>query len=278
MNPIFLHIYKAVALGVLVVVGGAIYFRRKGAITWRWWAMPLFLLFLLLSFPVSVVTFSYIVFVAIPADVQLAPWVTDTWRDWGWLYAFAWLAGLWLVLKWRGVQFTSPETRKLVLRRLAVVVLPLTLLDGACFFFLKDTSTPKILAQGVSPDGKLRILAVRSDWTLSSSYEILVMQNKPWAFTATRLTQRGVYAVEPYFELANSVILWSKDSQAVVFGTEDTPIFAHDFSQSRTYHPNTDLSEFPNWNVGIAFHLNEFRATVQQLMEKHGGLAENTRR
>lgn len=278
MPAIFFHIFKAVALGVLLVTGGAIYYRRKGLMTMRWWATPLFLVFLLLSFPVSVITFGYIWFVAIPADVQLAPWVTDTWRDWGWLYAFAWLAGLWLVLKWRGVQFTSPESRKLVLRRLAVVVLPLTLLDGACFLFMKDTSTPKILAQGVSPDGKLRILAIRSDWTLSQSYEILVMENRPWAFTATRLTQRGVYAVEPYFELANSVIIWSKDSQAVVFGTEDTPIFAHDFSQRRTFHPNTDLSEFPSWNEGIAFHLGEFRAVVQQLMEKHGGNATAARR
>ncbi|GEM_PF-3032243 len=278
MPSVFFHIFKAVALGVLVVSCGALYYRRKGAMTLRWWATPLFLLFLLLSFPVSVITFSYIRFVAIPADVQLAPWVTDTWRDWGWVYSFAWLAGLWLALKWRGVQFASPESRKFVLCRLAVVVLPLTLLDGACFLFMKDTAMPKILAHGVSPDGKLRILAIRSDWTLSRSYEILVMQNKPWAFTATRLSQRGVYAVEPYFELADSVIHWSKDSQAVAFGTEDTPIFAHDFSQSRTLHPNTDLSKFPNWDAGIALHRAEFRGVVQQLMDKHGGHADAPRR
>jgi hypothetical protein len=278
MLAVFLHIYKAVALGVLVVVGGAVYFRRKGALTLRWWAAPLFVFFLLLSFPVSVITFSYVMLVAVPADVQLAPWVTNLWRHWGWVYAFVWLPGLWLVLKWGGARFASLEARKLVLRRLAVVVAPLTIFDGACFLFMQQTATPQVLAEGVSPDGKLRIIAMRWDWLPSSSYEILVMQNKPYAFTATRLCRRGVYAVDPDFELANSVIRWSKNSNAVIIGTRDTPAFAHDFSKNRSFFPKTDLSRFPEWHMGIALYRAEFQTFVEELMAQHGGFTDNPAR
>jgi hypothetical protein len=197
MNSILFHARQPVALRGLIVACGARCSRREGVVTLRWRATPRFVAFLLLSFSVSVITLNGVMLVAIAADVQLAPGATNLWRDWAWRYGFAWLRGLWLVLKGPGAQFASPNARRLVMRCLAAVVLPLTLFDGASVLLLQKTATPHLLGEGVSPDGKLRIVAMRWDWLPSSSCEILLMQKNPLAFTATRLCRRGVSAVAP---------------------------------------------------------------------------------
>jgi hypothetical protein len=65
---------------------------RKGSLTLRGWAAAVLALSALASFPLSIISSAYLAIMPV-GGYELAPWIRQAWRAYGWAAGFLWFAG-----------------------------------------------------------------------------------------------------------------------------------------------------------------------------------------
>jgi hypothetical protein len=272
------------ALALLVLVMLTLHQRRHKRLRLRWWAPPVLVGLVLASLPMSFVTTVYFLIqstVMAPADLAL--WITEAWRDVGRFTALIWVIGFPLVIRLKGVEFTTPKDAVRSVVAAIAILLPLTVLDAGTFW-MNSALEHRDQVAAVSLDGGLRVTAARS-WTSDASrYRLVCEANQPHPFFLRDLGsmklayikwpddggKEGGGAPMPGHRLA-----WSRDGRVVALWFLDWPLMAYDFSQGRIM-TLTDAAwalAVPTSSETEDAQAGRFRRALDRLVAEHGGPA-----
>jgi hypothetical protein len=276
-----------VLLSLLALAVLAIHQYRRKRLTMRWWGAVLLAVFALASFPLTVITAAYFLlqnrFLA-PNDLGL--WIISTWQDYGRYASLVWVVGFPLVIKLKGVQFASARHAGWSIGIAIAIMLPLTLLDSSAFWasIVMDLRTE---VSAVSPDGLVRVTAIRTERSNFCHYSLVSEENisRPWlsrSLATVTVSREDLAAARPSEPAAGEPAMiqdrlaWSRDSRVVALWRDALPMAAYDFSRGLAF----TLSD-PEWGVegeaGPEAALARWRRlseAIDRLMREHGGAAD----
>ena len=222
------------ALAVLAVL--AWQSVRKGNLVLRGWAAAVLAISALASFPLYVISSAYMAIVPV-GGCELAPWIREAWKAYGWAAAFLWVIGGAAALFLKGARFPSRRAAVKVVAVTCAVMLPLTLIDALFFQVLKHIQEPLALAEAVSPDGSRRATAFRITWLDASCYvelepsgphPLLSRKLDVTSFDGDRRMQMETGDRYEDVLRRNSRLAWTRDGQAIVLWFADVPVVAYD--------------------------------------------------
>jgi len=266
---------------LLVVVMATLDGRYKEKLTLRWWALPVFVLAVLASFPFSVITRLYLALVGdAPGAWQLAIAVREVWWNWGWVTLFVWPLALVLILVLGGVRFARRRTAFWSIGLLTVGLVLLGVVEGALFpLFGRWPPDRHRVATTVSPDGHWRALAFRRDWV---GRVFLDLECEP--VVSSCLFSHYIGACSGYGSPddmpseAPHQVFWSRDSKVVGLSVNGVPVLAYDFDE-RLLLRRARRETCCVWEVqdgGRSEWIDDLgagAARVRELLAAHGGLA-----
>ena len=239
--------------------------RRKGEVQVRWWAWPIMLASIPLSFPAHLTQAISDAEAWLPTmqhgyeSTCLAPWISDVLYCCHWLQLFTWALGLVVVLRWEGMVFASPKAKRFFLGSVGAVMVPLCLFDALLLAILVlFTPIPwREVAKAASPDGRLLAIVYKCPSMEGYTYNVLCETNVWCPLFAKKLD-----TFSTYFECdsRSKGLAWSKDSRVVVLWSDNNP--------SRAYAlPRRIELKSP----GVPMLTN--RVEIDRLMDEHGGPA-----
>jgi len=235
--------------------------RRKGKVQVRWWAWPVLLASIPLSFPAHLTQAISDAVAWFPTMTHgyestcLAPWISNVLYCCHWPQLLTWVLGLFIVLRWKGVAFASPKTKDFFLGSVGVVMVPLCLFDAlllAFLFFLTPLSS-SVVAESVSPDGRLLVRAYENTGMCDATYGVVCETNDWCPLIATKLDTLG-----EFLPLTNLRFVWSKDSRVVELCHGNNPLSAYAL-------PRRIKLKSP----GVPIFTE--RIEIDRLMAEHGG-------
>ena len=248
-----------------VCIFGAMWLKRRSRLVFSWWSLIVFLLSILASSPRLLFDFMHDLW----GEVLPPLWLREAWKDYSWPILFIWVLVFGLLLCFRCLRFTSRRTAVIATAAVAVLVAPVVLFDWYLLhnpIFL-PASTKE--ATSVSPDGLKRVTAFQQYYHDAVLYRLEVEENRSWpgsaAILASFYLHHGDLPKNAVYEL-----VWSRDSQVVLFLCQGKPAVAHDFST------NAVISEPWETYWGTekgAMDFAVFQEQVDALMRAHGGPA-----
>jgi hypothetical protein len=259
-----------VLLAVIAIMAGVVahwaWKLRSGDITLRWWAIPVLAASVLASVLGILLPLLFgMIFGS--GDTMPAPWLQNAWTSWVWLLAFAWIAGMIVVVGLEGMTFANPRVRTRTLATFVAVMAPLSLAEVAVILLPTRIEKTVEIAVATSPDGRLRVHAFECfGWDGSVHYTLVGERNTWLPLLATRLVDRG-FLGETSSE-RSAALVWSKDSQMVALWSRGWPLMAYAC-------PKAGDKEFLTgtwaWHVLPYDDSVEFENRYNRHMADHGG-------
>jgi len=255
---------------------------RKGNLILRGWAMAIFALCALASFPLNVISLAYLAIVPV-GGYELAPWIRQEWKAYGLAAVFLWVVGGAAVLLLKGARFPSRRAAVKIVAVTCAVMLPLTLIDALSFQGLKGFQEPLALAEAVSPGGRERATAFRITWLDASCY-VELEANEPHPLLSRKL---GVTSFDGDRRMQmkpedrsyddalrrNSRLAWTRDGQAIVFWFADAPVVAYDLPRRAILEASNFLGSGQSDEARRKDRPASFKEAVDRLVAEHGGAA-----
>ena len=113
--------------------------QRKGKMTLRWWVLPVFLISVILSFPMTLIWYgSEWMFESFGIGAEQTECFQTAWLTYGWCFLFTWIMGLLAILFFNGARFASVKIRWLVLIVIVAVTMSLVALDALLWVYPYD--------------------------------------------------------------------------------------------------------------------------------------------
>jgi len=247
--------------------------QKAGEVVVRRWAKPVFVLSVLASFPIAVSLLYTIVVVRSATDVELAPWIRDAWKTYGWLTAFCWVAGLGAIWLFNGAEFKSAEQRKKTFWPLAKALLVLTGLWAGMFWALTSQFGLRLVKQAVSPDGR-QCLRINAQSMLGDVWFPLECYDKRTVPLWSRFLGDVVVRNEEFGPNKDLRIVWSGDSGLAVVYYGEQPYAAYDFSKGMMLRESEAQGDWRHTSEQRRQNaLAEFRKAVDEEIRAHGGPA-----